>query len=225
MMATELRVRTCLELVLNEALHSKIPHNAEIQLLSGSYRKACIDSSTNCAWTSVWGIIGAAHAIRAKIQSIYPPLNGLRDLAYRRLNLTIVPSEERLIHASPIQIAWTKVRWSKKGGTWWSNHFSAIIPEEEECIEQAETSMIIPTDSVTVRDSQDENQQANIASCDVSQDDLDQDNISFLESSPPRLKKPKAQSTPIKAVPAPKMDDISFKSSYNVNDSGSDIID
>ena len=78
-LAKELRVRTCIELVVNKARYLKMHRNTGIGLVSPDYSEAMIDCAVDGRYSLAWTINAASTVLNTRIVSVYPPVNGLLD--------------------------------------------------------------------------------------------------------------------------------------------------
>ena len=78
-LTTELRVRTCIEMVTNRNSYVKKHKDSGIKFVSPDYLEAVKDCSRDGVYSSAWTIDAAATVMERKIRSIYPPVNGLLD--------------------------------------------------------------------------------------------------------------------------------------------------
>lgn len=121
--ATELRVRTCVELVTNK---QKYVGSGMFELVSPDYDESCRDAATDGGYSSVWTMMAAASVIGQPIQSIYPPLNGILDQTVGILNTILKPTESKSFN--PVLIMWTSTG-IKRDTTWTANHFVPLVCE------------------------------------------------------------------------------------------------
>ena len=77
-MATELRVRCCVELVLNEKLYQRAHDAKELYLGSPSFDEECAQVLINDKWVSMWSMHAVASVIGKRIRSVFPCMNGVR---------------------------------------------------------------------------------------------------------------------------------------------------
>ena len=79
-LATEIRVRTCLEMVLNRHAYYDGPNakkNERLLEVTDSYDEACTAASRKGAFSSAWTMLAAATVLGRPIQSVFPPRNVL----------------------------------------------------------------------------------------------------------------------------------------------------
>lgn len=101
---------------------------ASIMLLSPDYDDAIMQCARLSGYSSTWTIIALSLVIARPIKTIYPAVNGEKDLAFRTLNTVLNPQP----NVEPCTIMWTSVNKlpaaviSRKK-TWTPNHFVPII--------------------------------------------------------------------------------------------------
>ena len=108
-LTTEIRVRTCLEMVLNrhayyDGLNAK--KNERLLKVTDSYDEACTAANRKGAFSSDWTMLAAATVLGCPIESVFPPRNGLLDKVFRYLNETFTPVSSKS-KFDPICIMWT----------------------------------------------------------------------------------------------------------------------
>lgn len=123
--STEIRVRTCLELVLNRHCYDMDDPSHRFWLVCVSYDEACSDAATRGAYSSGWALRAAATVVGVPIKSIYPPMNGILDNTVDILSTTISPVGTRS-KSDPIIVMWTHTQFDFVK-TWTPNHFVPIV--------------------------------------------------------------------------------------------------
>jgi hypothetical protein len=122
--ATQLRVRTCIELIWYRNTYDAVGLN----LVSPDMKNVCIATATKGRYSSAYTIAATASAIGAKITSVYPPRNGMLDRSVSILNRTFLPRE-------PSTRREYYVMWTDCGGdtgkTWIPNHFIPLVAKEK----------------------------------------------------------------------------------------------
>ena len=134
-LATEIRVRTCLEMVLNRHAYYDGPNakkNERLLEVTDSYDEACNAASRKGAFSSAWTMLAAATVLGCPIQSVFPPRNGRLDKAFCYLNETFTPVSSKS-KFDPICIMWTSTSYSYHK-TWLPNHFVPLIATKEQSI-------------------------------------------------------------------------------------------
>lgn len=127
-LATELRYRTCIEMVLQKDHYTTIPKAKDLILISPNYISSTFDCSSKHGWSSSWTLLALSQVIGIPIKSVYPPMNGQQDFSFKSLNFTTVP---RLCQNNDkkITIMWTRKRDYDPTKTWTPNHFVPLIVE------------------------------------------------------------------------------------------------
>ncbi|CAM1320383.1 Uncharacterised protein g7464 [Pycnogonum litorale] len=129
--ATEIRVRTCIELIKNEKWYSEEYGAAEIlKLVSPDMKNACLDTAIKGQYSSAFTIAAAASAIGVSITSIYPPRNGMLDRTLFILNRTFSPREPATSHRGECFIMWTNCG-GDTGKTWIPDHFVPLVAKKK----------------------------------------------------------------------------------------------
>ena len=126
-LTTELRVRTCIEMVTNKDSYLKKHKNSGIKFVSPDYSEAVKDCSREGKYSSAWTIDAAATVLQRKISSVYPPVNGLLDKTVSILNTTFMPNLDNCTQTPPIFLMWTNVSPPRPGTTWIPNHFVPLL--------------------------------------------------------------------------------------------------
>ena len=124
--STELRVRTCIEMVINKARYISHPKASDLIWVSPNYVSSTIDCANPRGWSSIWTILALSQVIGRPIQSVYPPINGIQDLSYKFLNFTAVPrncTDESAVKS----VLWTRSSTHNPDRIWISDHFTPII--------------------------------------------------------------------------------------------------
>ena len=125
-MSTELRVRTCIEMVINEDLYVKKHQKTGIKLVSPDYSVAIRDCAKDQEFSSAWTIDAAASVLRTKIVSVYPPVNGMLDKTVSILHTTFHPNRDCLPRP-PIFVMWSSCSLPRIDFTWTPNHFAPLL--------------------------------------------------------------------------------------------------
>jgi len=90
-LSTELRYRTCIEMVLKIDHYTTIPKAKQLILVSPNYVSSIFDCVSRNGWSSSWTLIALADVIDIQIKSVYPPMNSAQDFSFKSLNFTAVP--------------------------------------------------------------------------------------------------------------------------------------
>lgn len=125
-LATELRVRTCIEMVANKDEYLKKHKQTRINLVSPDYTEAMFACAVNGSFSSAWTISAASTVLRTRIVSVYPPVNGLLDKTIPILHTTFVPTKDDSPRAR-IVIMWSSVSRPSSQGMWTPNHFVPLL--------------------------------------------------------------------------------------------------
>ena len=89
--ATELLVRTCIEMAVQKDVYTSLPIAKDLIWVAPNYVTSAIDCACTNGWSSIWTILALAEVIGMPIKSVYPPLNGTTDMSYKILNLVEIP--------------------------------------------------------------------------------------------------------------------------------------
>ena len=95
-MATELRVRCCVELVLNEKLYQRAHDAKELYLGSPSFDEECAQVLINGKWVSMWSMHAVASVIGKRIRSVFPCMNGVRLTPLLNTSTRFLPERIRV---------------------------------------------------------------------------------------------------------------------------------
>ena len=126
-LASELRVRTCIEMVENEQSYLELHKYDRFELVEDSYARSCLGCGTNCHSVGIYSIHAAATVIGVPIRTIFPPVNGLIDPCPSILSKVLCPLGKKS-SKSPVYVMWTSTyRTSAEGGTWNPNHFVPLL--------------------------------------------------------------------------------------------------
>lgn len=104
-LSIELRYKTCLEMFLNREKIQEHKDRASFHLLSPSYDNALKSCARPGQYSSVWTILGICNVIQLPMDILYPAVNGTKDLAFRKYNMSIRPNNP--ISNDPIRIMWS----------------------------------------------------------------------------------------------------------------------
>jgi hypothetical protein len=122
--ATELRVRTCVQLCLNANLYVNRPCSSDILSVSPTYQEACLHSAQNYESASAWAIMAASEVLCMNINCVYPPCNGSSYFVQATLNTCFSPSN---VWPNDNQtIMWTSMALFT-GGIWTPNHCVPLL--------------------------------------------------------------------------------------------------
>ena len=110
-LSSELRVLTCLELVLNFAYFKNHPHYEDFRLVSPDLVEASRMCAIDGKFSSIFTVQGLSSVINRAIVSVYLPMNGMLDNCVRILNTVISPRRHTLRHGcrDRVYVLWTRV--------------------------------------------------------------------------------------------------------------------
>ena len=129
-LATELRVRTCIEMVENGNHYLKKHKQSGIDLVSPDYKVSMHECATSGKFSSAWTLSAASVMLNTRIVSVYPPVNGLMDKTISILNTTFVPQKESISRRAPLFIMCSSVT-PPSLGTWTPNPFVPLLLREK----------------------------------------------------------------------------------------------
>ncbi|XP_048241360.1 uncharacterized protein LOC125374504 [Haliotis rufescens] len=102
--ATELQVRTCIEMTLNAPYYTELSDNRRLTLVSTDYTSATLECAKDKSHSG-WTVHAVASVVGRNIISCYPPINGMMDQSLAILNRTF--ESRRTSSAKPIKIPWS----------------------------------------------------------------------------------------------------------------------
>lgn len=79
-LATELRYRTCLEMILNRDYYIDVHGESDLRFVSGSFDDSLVDCAKNYSFSTAYTIHAASTVIGRAIRSFYPGVNGICDV-------------------------------------------------------------------------------------------------------------------------------------------------
>ena len=122
-LSSELRIKTCIEMIQNQNLYENHPKMNSFMLCSPVYERACLDCASYRGWSSIWTLLALSNVIGKNINSIYPPMNGTADRVHNTLHFVIEPE----VHSDyTLYIMWAKQSIHTKG-IWTPNHFVPVM--------------------------------------------------------------------------------------------------
>ena len=124
-LATELRLRTVIEMTCNKKFYLGRPCSGQFMLFS-DYDESIIDCTKDGGYSSVWTICAVSTVIGRPITCLYPSVNGFDDVPASELNVTLHPRREVSETVEPITIMWTRVEQSSCS-PWIPNHFVPLL--------------------------------------------------------------------------------------------------
>lgn len=124
-LSIELRYKTCLEMFLNREKIQEHKDRASFHLLSPSYDNALKSCARPGQYSSVWTILGICNVIQLPMDILYPAVNGTKDLAFRKYNMSIRPNNP--ISNDPIRIMWSSTFEPRPKKCWTPNHLVPVV--------------------------------------------------------------------------------------------------
>ena len=149
-MTCKLRVRTCIELVLNFEYYKNHHQFQDFIRVSPDLEEACRMCAVDLEYSSVFVMQALSSVIGREIVSVYPAMNGLLDNCLSILNTVIVPriSTSRRKDGR-IYLLWTKMVGPiphPRYKTWTPDHFVPLIKKPSDKL-VPQTSSPINVDS------------------------------------------------------------------------------
>ena len=130
-MTCELRVRTCIELVLNFEYYKNHHQFRDFIRVSPDLEEACRMCAIDLEYSSVFVMQALSSVIGREIVSVYPAMNGLLDNCLSILNTVIVPRiSSSTRNDGRIYLLWTKMAGPiphPRNKTWTPDHFAPLI--------------------------------------------------------------------------------------------------
>lgn len=120
---TELRVRTCVEMVTNHEIYKALPNAPDLLDTSPSFDESSLDCAKPHGFSSQWTIYALSNVLQTHINVIYPPMNGKQDRPFKVFNATCSPRTD--VEADrTIKIMWSNISPNfPERGSWTANHF------------------------------------------------------------------------------------------------------
>ncbi|XP_074652770.1 uncharacterized protein LOC141907100 [Tubulanus polymorphus] len=130
-LATELRVRTCIEMVENSDFYQTRSIEFGFDLISPSFADACIACAIHNSYSSMLTIQALATVIDRRIRSVYPSVNGLLDNRVPIMNHILNPRKNLTgtLRQAPLLVMWT-THSELKPGHWNPDHFAPLLPKD-----------------------------------------------------------------------------------------------
>lgn len=125
----ELRVRTCIHLVLNRSQYKRHLKANYKNVLSVTcpVREACLNVALYGEFASSWSFLALANITQRVVQSLYPPMNKQRDIMYQTMNTTFRPFNSNIKQSSQdLTILWTRCG-NIDQQIWMPNHFVPVV--------------------------------------------------------------------------------------------------
>ena len=104
-LATELRVRTDINMTTKMEANMNDELAQSLYFVSPEYKDACLNCATPGEFSSSWAILSLSHIIYAPIVSYYPPCNGRGDKVFDILNTTFGKFEK----GNKVHLLWATV--------------------------------------------------------------------------------------------------------------------
>ena len=123
--ATELRVRTSIELCLNQEYYKRENADNRFDDFAPTLEEAVSKCPKNGEWACIWDMHAASTVIGAPIISVYPVVNGPTDETIRVLNRTLNPRESKN-RQNPVTIMWSGPQHNPDR-LWTANHFVPLL--------------------------------------------------------------------------------------------------
>ena len=124
-LATELRLRTALEMISKGDTYKSHPDYANLLLFSPPYEESQLACCNDGEFSSIWTIMALSSVIGSPIQSLYPNINGDKDEAPS--TLTRLVCTENIKDNNSVTIMWTRMG-PKQNKIWTANHFLPVLP-------------------------------------------------------------------------------------------------
>ena len=135
-LASELRVQTCIELVLNFAYYKNHSLYQDFRLVLPDLVRACQMCATDYEFSSIFTVQGLSSVIGREIVSVYPAINGMLDQCVRILNTIVSPRIQTQRHRcrDRVYVMWTQIGGcfpQPQGKTWLPDHFVPLIGNDQ----------------------------------------------------------------------------------------------
>lgn len=128
--SSEIKMKTCIEMTLNESFYTKAHSATNITLVSGSFKESKLDCVINGRYSSSWIIHAASTVVSRFIKSVYPVVNGPVDGYIGILNTTFRPRISKC--SNEMVIMWTHSSTATRSANNWApNHFVHLVPKED----------------------------------------------------------------------------------------------
>lgn len=136
-MSWELRVRTCIELVLNCGYYRNHFQFQNFKLVSCDLEEACQDCAIDGEFSSIFTMQALASVVGREIVSVYPAINGMLDKCISILNTILQPRipGSRNRFKERIYIMWTRLSGTlprQRNTHWLPNHFVPLVEQDIE---------------------------------------------------------------------------------------------
>lgn len=126
-LATELRVRCCIEMVVYEAFYKWQDKYSQLSKCAPDYVESCLNCATPNEDSCVWTLSALASVVRRHIESIYPPVNGKMDRAIQTLNTVFAP-RNKVDDGENLKIFWgSSKKTNLTPGSWVPDVFVPLV--------------------------------------------------------------------------------------------------
>ena len=126
-LASELRVRCCIEMVVYEAFYMWQERYKLLSQCAPEYKESCLNCATPNEDSCVWTVSALATVVRKNIESVYPAVNGKMDRAVKILN-TVFSPRYKVDTGENLKIFWSSCK--KTGltpGSWVPDLFVPLV--------------------------------------------------------------------------------------------------
>lgn len=127
-LATELRYRTCLDMILNRDYYIDVHCESDLRFVSGSFDDSLIDCANYYSFSTAYTIHAASTAIGNTIRSFYPGVNGICDNSIGISNRTFKQRSSKK-NSIPLCILWSSVSSFTGNSIWTPNYFVLLLKE------------------------------------------------------------------------------------------------
>lgn len=127
-LASEIRVRTCLEMYHHRSFYINKHKTDSLAFVSPPYEEAVRECGQNFHFSSCWTMHAAASVVSRCIRSLYPAVNGICDTSFPVLNCFFNPRALGSKHT--IYILWSSESKHSQG-IWVPNRFVPMLPLSE----------------------------------------------------------------------------------------------
>ena len=140
-LSTEL---TCIEMVSRKDVYTSLPSAKRLIWVASNYVASSNDCAKRHGWSSIWTILAFAEVIGMPIESVYLPLNGVKDMYFKTLNMLAVPRNCRDENGI-VTVLWTRNIRHNPRQMWMPNHFVPLIkPTSSQTITTLTTENTVP---------------------------------------------------------------------------------
>jgi hypothetical protein len=122
-LSAELRLRTCVEMMINKRRYLMHSSAAEITEQSSDFDEAIANCAKTGGYSGPWTIAALASVVRRRISPNYPNINGPDDPFSQIGNMSFDPIQGyHMTVGTPLYILWTRTI-PHIGVNWAPNHF------------------------------------------------------------------------------------------------------